>query len=81
MPSTRVLTSANNSSTTFALALAMRVASFPDLVANMEKSWIRQQLNTPGSAIIAKINLRGTLPKDSLVEMAAVKEKAVALVL
>lgn len=57
--------------------MGMRVSSFPDLVASMERSWIRHQLNTPGSAVIAKINLRGTLPKDCLVEIATVKDKAV----
>eukprot|EP00981_Chlorochromonas_danica_P000487 scaffold98_cov248-Ochromonas_danica.AAC.28 len=49
--------------------LSKRIGSFPDIVSHIEKSWIRHQLNTPGSAVIAKVKVQGTLSREHLVEM------------
>eukprot|EP00981_Chlorochromonas_danica_P004006 scaffold760_cov178-Ochromonas_danica.AAC.8 len=49
--------------------LTKRIFSLPDFVCRVEKSWVRHQLNTPGSALIAKVRMQGTLPRHHLIDM------------
>eukprot|EP00981_Chlorochromonas_danica_P004007 scaffold760_cov178-Ochromonas_danica.AAC.9 len=49
--------------------LTKRIFSFPDVVSHIEKSWIRHQLDKPGSAVITKVKTQGTFSKENLVEM------------
>lgn len=48
--------------------LTNRIFSFPDIVTRIEKSWIRHQLDTPGSAVVAKVNIRSTVLKEHPVD-------------
>eukprot|EP00981_Chlorochromonas_danica_P004009 scaffold760_cov178-Ochromonas_danica.AAC.11 len=49
--------------------MTKRLFSCSDTVTRVEQSWIRHQLDTPGSTVIAKVELRATFPTEHLVEV------------
>lgn len=49
--------------------LTKRIASIPDIAVRIEHSWIQHRLNAPGSVVISKVLIKGTLLDNHMVEI------------